>query len=247
MTANNNDNSDARLETARLLVEKLEKGDETNVTRLIGDLNRSADFNLFEELGRMTRDLHDALVSFQTDNRITQLAEEEIPDAKDRLNYVISMTEQAANRTLDMVEKSLPLTDNTEEDALALGESLRRFRQRDMSLDEFREFCDRLEGFLAKTAENAVAMRANLSDVLMAQDFQDLTGQMIRRVITLVHDVEENLVGLIRMSGNMYRSSDQPREKDPHELEGPQHKAQEREDVVANQDDVDDLLSSLGF
>lgn len=239
----------SRLVSARELVALLERGDSAQADRLLNEIAGQRDFNLFEELGRMTRQLHEALTAFQTDTHIAHLAEEEIPDAKDRLNYVITMTEQAANRTLDMVEESIPLAQQSESAAQALHQELLRFRSREMPLPEFKVFCDDLEQFFERLQADSSALRANLSDVLMAQDYQDLTGQMIRRVIALVQEVEDNLVGLIKVSGSVFSGDERKpaATKNAMVLEGPQLHAEEREDVVSDQDDVDDLLSSLGF
>jgi chemotaxis protein CheZ len=89
-------------------------------------------------------------------------------------------------------------------------------------------------------------MKTNLNDVLMAQDFQDLTGQIISRVITLVEEVEGNLVELIRLTGDRFIKPQDAPETDTA-AEGPHVPGVGRTDVVADQDEVDDLLSSLGF
>ncbi|HFA59759.1 MAG TPA: protein phosphatase CheZ, partial [Rhodospirillales bacterium] len=92
--------------------------------------------------------------------------------------------------------------------------------------------------------QNAGQVRAHLTDALMAQDFQDLTGQIIKRVITLVEEVEANLVNLIKVAGLPERKQDGPKE---HELDGPVIPGKETASTVSGQDEVDDLLSSLGF
>lgn len=240
-----------RLAWARALLNGIEADNDEEVNRILDDLVRSHDASLFVELGKLTRDLHEALNSFRLDSRIARLTQDEIPDAKDRLNYVITMTEQAANRTLTAVEETLPVSEEMEQRAKALRENWTRFRNRNMSVEEFRTLAREIDEFLAWTAEGAAQVHKNLSDVLMAQDFQDLTGQIIRRVIALVQEVEDNLVGLIRISGQ--RMTAEPSEaaggkKDGRsELAGPQIPGKESADVVRGQDDVDELLSSLGF
>ena len=96
--------SDLILEQARALVSELESGNADAAEQLIDELGRVREQNLFRELGKMTRQLHDALNSFAVDSRIISMAESEIPDAKARLNHVITMTEDSANRTLAAVE-----------------------------------------------------------------------------------------------------------------------------------------------
>ena len=237
------------LAQARALIEHLEAGNEREVDHLLDELTRAREGTLFQELGRLTRDLHEALNNFRLDTRISEITEKDIPDAKDRLTYVISMTEQAANRTLDVVEQSLPVSEQLARGAVALTESWERFRRREMEAGEFREMSRRIGAFLHQVEDDASRLRASLSEVLMAQDFQDLTGQIIRRVITLVQEVEDNLVGLIRMSGQKMLARNTASEGSGPDTvpNGPQIPGRAGPDVVSGQDAVDDLLSSLGF
>ena len=244
-----------RLDSARELVAQIEAGNKQEVERLLEELNRQREQNLFQQLGKLTRELHEALNSFRMDSRITSLAEKEIPDAKERLSYVVEMTEQAAHRTLNAVEESLPLSEELGRRAGELQGAWARFRQREMSADEFRDLSRDIEAFLGDTSEKSDRIRDRLSDVLMAQDFQDLTGQVIKRVTTLVQEVEENLVGLIRISGQHLLGmaegkpvkSEEEKRQEKVAAEGPQMASASSTDVVSGQDEVDDLLSSLGF
>ena len=116
------------------------------------------------------------------------------------------------------------------------------------------ELSKELDRFLLDVSGDSKSLNSSLSDVLMAQDFQDLTGQIIRRVITLVQDVEEGLVDLIRISSGGIASTRPDKDKEEKQegerdikAEGPQVPGQKTSDYVQGQDDVDDLLSSLGF
>lgn len=240
------------LKHARKLVESIEAGDSDKAKQVMDDLASLRESDLFREMGKLTRELHDSLKSFRLDTRISEIAEEEIPDAKERLNYVITMTEQAANKTLNAVEESLPLSDNLKSRADEFRTRWEKFRSRELSVDEFRELAGELDGYFDEVSEGAQALSSKLSDVLLAQDFQDLTGQIIRRVINLVHDVEEGLVDLIRVSGKSRMAEDkgkeQTKEQEPDiKAEGPAIPGLTTADVVSGQDEVDDLLSSLGF
>ncbi|MCA1805139.1 MAG: protein phosphatase CheZ [Xanthomonadaceae bacterium] len=238
------------LTQARELVESLESGNDAEVERLLDHLGRRREEHLFQELGKMTRELHEALNNFQLDNRITDITESDIPDAKERLNYVITMTEEAAHRTLGLVEEALPISDVLKDNANRLHAQWMRFRSKDMSVEEFRELSRELDGFLNQTVGHAGDINGKLNEVMMAQDYQDLTGQIIRRVINLVQEVEDKLVGLIRISGQerLSRPADEDAEKDRMMRGlGPQVPGGGSVDVVSGQDDVDDLLSSLGF
>lgn len=244
---------DESLAQARQLVLALEDGDNEQASFLLDELARRRDSGLFQELGKLTRELHDALNNFQLDAKISVLAEQEIPDAKERLNYVITMTEQAAHRTLNAVEESLPIAQELQTRAQELHDKWTRFRRKDMDVEEFRALVPEIDSFLDLTSGHATKLNASLSDVLMAQDFQDITGQIIRRVINLVKDVEDNLVGLIRISGERMAPAEKAATRSgalSEELSrgiGPQVPGVDHADVVHGQDDVDDLLSSLGF
>lgn len=248
--------NNALLESARALVSELEAGNATAAESLIEQLSRLREQTLFQELGKMTRQLHDALNSFALDNRMQTLAESDIPDAKARLNHVIEMTEESANRTLTAVEGTLPIAEHLQEKAKTLHEKWDRFRNKDMNVDEFRSMSKEIDDFLDITKDNTGRIHSNLSEVMMAQDFQDLTGQIIRRVITLVQEVEDNLVELIRLSGGMGLENEQEKkagtessmDEDVMRGVGPQVPGVGDEGgSVSGQDEVDDLLSSLGF
>ena len=204
----------------------------------------------------MTRQLHDSLNNFAVDSRVQSLAESDIPDAKARLNHVIEMTESSANRTLNAVEDTLPIAEQLQSVADSLHEKWGRFRNKDMNVEEFRGMSNEIDEFLSVTRDNAGQIHTNLSDVMMAQEFQDLTGQILRRVITLVQEVEDNLVELIRLSGGekvevepgMPASQDTKITEDILQGVGPQVPGVGDEGgAVSGQDEVDDLLSSLGF
>ena len=234
-----------RLEIAEALVVALQAGDDQQADQLIGELAGQTDPDLFQEVGRLTRELHEAINGFLLDDRLSSLTMEEIPDAKERLNYVITMTEQSADRTLTAVEQSLPLIEVMEKDAAKLLEEWNKLRARLLQKSDFVELSNSLVSFLDKAKEDSSTLHSNLSDVLMAQDFQDLTGQIIRKVIDLVRDVEEKLVMLIRITGG--KMDKKMKGSDPTELAGPAVPGVDEGNQVTSQDGVDDLLSSLGF
>ncbi len=239
--------ADVTIEQARHLLQCLESGDLKSAREAIDGLTQLREANLFLEVGKLTRQLHEALANFQLDGKIAGLAAQDIPDAKDRLNYVIETTENAANKTMDAVEACIPLSEGIEAQAKALAKDWKRLYRRELKPGEFRELASRVESFLGQVSSDSKNLNKKLHDVLVAQDYQDLTGQVIRRVITLVQEVEDNLVDLIKMFGGTeeYQKA-QSQKKNPKGVEGPVID-KNREDVLTNQDDVDDLLSSLGF
>jgi chemotaxis protein CheZ len=237
--------NETRLELARALVESLQAGDEAEADQLIDSLSLGCkQEELFVEVGRLTRELHEAINGFLLDAKISDMTTVEIPDAKERLNYVITMTQQSADRTLNEVEKCLPLVEVMEKDTRLLSEEWCKLRKRMLNKDEFKELSDRLIEFMDRTQQDSAQLHSSLSEVLMAQDFQDLTGQIIRKVIDLVQDVEQKLVKLVRITGNKL---DDGKKENKEDLAGPAIPGLDQGDQVTNQDDVDDLLSSLGF
>lgn len=239
---------------ANQLVEQVNAGDYASAMRLINDLNEVRDQSLYREVGRLTRSLHEAIRNFQIDpqNPEQQEALSKMSDASDRLEYVVKMTSNAANRTMDLVEDAMPRANAMREQARELRDDWQRLRRREMAPAEFRELYGRIDRFFVTMADDADAMYGDLSEILLAQDFQDLTGQVIQKVTTLVKEVEEHLLSLVMMASHVDQITGTvhdiaaPEEESPEKGQGPQINAQ-RADVVSGQDDVDDLLSSLGF
>lgn len=240
-----------RLALAKDLVKQLEAGDEIKADSIVDEITSIRESSLFQEVGRMTRELHDAMLSFANDTRVSELTEDELPDAKDRLNHVIKMTQQAADQTLNAVEAFMPLCQEMSGQSRTLSLNWERFVGREMPLQDFRGLADELKKFLPMVEGNSKQVYEMSNDVLLAQNFQDLTGQIIRRVIRLLEEMQEKLVGLLRVAGE--RHVDESREKETQKTGtdnqdiGPHVLGRTSEDAVSGQDEVDDLLSSLGF
>lgn len=235
------------LEQANKLVELLTQGEQSLADELVREIATPIQKELFDEVGRLTRQLHSAIVDFQVDDRLVELASNEIPDAKERLTYVIDMTEQAANKTMDAVEECLPLASALTTNIQSVKPTWDRLMRRDIELSEFKTLCHDVQQFVESSELDSIRLKELLNQILLAQDFQDLTGQMIRRVIDLVREVENNLVSMLTVFGDQPVSENPTKTDSSVEAEGPIMNAEEREDVVAGQDEVDDLLSSLGF
>lgn len=225
----------------------LERGDENGAREVLDELTRIRETELYQEMGKLTRELHDSLMAFGKDDQLISLAKEEIPDARSRLRHVIKMTDDAANRTLSAVEESLPICEEVTSKSSDLHEKWRRFIQRDMNVQEFRELSLLIDKFLEGNTDQVKDLRTKLNEILMAQDFQDLTSQIIKRVIGLVEQVEDNLVNLVRLSGGSIKV-DFEKTKGDHSIEatGPAVPGVDN-NIVSGQDEVDELLSSLGF
>lgn len=246
------DSMEARLMRARALVEALEQGDEEEADRILEEIGRVRQSMLFQQIGRLTRQLHDAINGFMVDARLTQLTESEIPDARERLKYVIEMTEQAANTTLNVVEEVFPMVTGLSAKTDSLEQRWQRFLQREMPYQEFRELSRDITTFLTDLDEGLTRVQSQLNEVLMAQSYQDLTGQIIRRVIDMVQEVESSLIDLIRFGSRQSEpvstnEADRDSKETKSTVQGPVVPGVEKGEAVTNQDDVDDLLSSLGF
>ncbi|MCL2919661.1 protein phosphatase CheZ [Shewanella litorisediminis] len=235
------------LEQAQELVTLLSAGEQEKADLLLRDLAVPIQKELFDEVGKLTRQLHSALVDFQLDSRLMELASIDIPDAKERLNYVIDMTEQAANKTMDAVEECLPLADALINHIQTVMPAWDKLMRRDIDITEFKSLCHDVQQLMNRSAMDSERLRELLNQILMAQDFQDLTGQMIRRVIDLVREVENSLVSMLTVFGEQPATEVTQKSTSSIEAEGPIMNAELRQDVVTGQDEVDDLLSSLGF
>jgi len=235
------------------LKDLVDSGDMSGALEVISEINDLRDKTLYQEVGRLTRSLYDSIRNFQIDSNLPEDPENasKMNDASDRLSYVVDMTNKAANKTLDLVEETMPFASGIKEEALQLSEAWGRLKRKEMKPEEFRELSGRMDGFLEKLSEDSDKVYGNLSEILLAQDYQDLTGQVINRVTDLVKEVEINLVNLVSMAGKVDKITGTVHEVEEVDNslkgEGPQMNAEERDDVVSGQDDVDDLLSSLGF
>lgn len=197
--------------------------------------------DMFQRVGHLTRTLHDALRELGYDRSIEK-AVQTIPDARDRLNHIATLTGQAAERALGAVERAQAVQLAQAVDADRLGAEWDRLYRGELSVDEFRQLATTTRAHLAATTRRADETRAELHEIMMAQDFHDLTGQIINRVVALAQGMETQLLKLLVEA--------RPAEAaNPGEewLTGPAINAADRADVVTSQAQVDDLLESLGF
>lgn len=237
------------LEQAKSLVKFLEQGQQEKADALVAEIQNPINSELFAEIGKLTRQLHDSLINFQLDSRLSDLATADIPDAKERLNFVITRTEEAANKTMDAVESIFPVLDDISEQVHAVTPAWEKLMNNAIDVKEFKHLCANIDTLLITTSKETTHIHHLMTDVLMAQDFQDLTGQVIRKVIELVREVEISLINMLTAFGiSSEKAQAEPISKMNNNLvEGPIMNKEKRTDIVESQDDVDDLLSSLGF
>ncbi|HEU4603066.1 MAG TPA: protein phosphatase CheZ [Steroidobacteraceae bacterium] len=224
----------------------LAAGDEAAFLAELDALVRRREMTLFGELRKLTGDLQSALDRFRLDSRLLVLAEKEVPDARHRLDHVLKLTDEAAHRTMDLVEQSAPLADRTATSATEIQAVWKRFRQRQVDVAEFQSMVLKMDKFLNEACADMDRVRGNLSEVLLAQGFQDLSGQIIRGVMKLVSELEVALADLIRLSK---AGSDQVKAStgDTTRGFGPAIPGINNGPAVSGQQDVDALLSGLGM
>jgi len=242
-------------ELAEDLLRKIDDGDLGKVVEVVNSINDVRDRTLYEGIGKLTRGLHEAIKNLKAGDELSE--QTGMVQASDKLSYVMEMTDKAANKTMDLVEEGMPLNSEIQGGAEELHEEWQKFLRKELAPDDFRILSKKIDKYLLKTQMSSKKISSNLSDILMAQDFQDLTGQVINRVTKLVTEVESRLVDLVAMAGEVDRitgithtepsSNDIPQDGSENvTAEGPQTDTS-LDGVVGGQDDVDDLLSSLGF
>jgi chemotaxis protein CheZ len=223
----------------------LATGNEQRFYTELDALVQRREFALFGDLSKLTRHLQEALERFRIDSRLVDLAEKEVPNAIHRLDHVLKLTDEAAHRTMDLVEQSCPLAERTAQQATELLPLWQRFRARNMAVEEFQGMVLRLDAFLNAARSDMDSVRNNLAEVLMAQGYQDLSGQIIRGVMKLVTELEHALAELVRLSkrhGDTRRCvSDETRRGF-----GPAIPGIDNGPAVSDQQDVDALLLGLG-
>jgi chemotaxis protein CheZ len=195
---------------------------------------------LLNRIGQLTRQMREGLRELGLDKGLTAAAEA-IPDARERLSYIARMTEQAADRTLNAIDKAQPLQDGLAADAKALTQRWDGWFALPIELGCARELVLDTRTYLSAVPKQTGATQAELMDIMMAQDFQDLTGQVIKKMMDVIRDVETQLLQLL--------IDNAPADKRPESatlLNGPQMKAGNPE-ALDGQAQVDDLLESLWF
>lgn len=194
-------------------------------------------------IGHMTRALHESLRGLGLDKLIEKAASD-IPDARDRLDYVARLSEQAAQKVLNATDAASPLQDRIETDALAMESGWQALLDNPLASEaDWRAMAAHSVAAMKQSRQGAVQTRAYLMDIMMAQDFQDLTGQVITKVTAIAQNIEQQLVQMLVD----FAPAEVKRDFSNGLLNGPQINPGGNSDVVSNQGQVDDLLDSLGF
>lgn len=205
----------------------------------------TTDKKVIDQIGQLTRNLHDSLRELGYDKRLESIAAG-VPEAQDKLSYVATKTEQAAERTLNATEIAMPIQEKLSTDAIHLSKQWKQIlgtQQTNPDTEKFKLLLIDTLQYLDKIPEQANATNAQLLEIMMAQDFQDLTGQVIKKITHMVQSLERDLIDLLLANVPTKRSSS----VNEGLMNGPVINPEKQSDVVCNQDQVDDLLASLGF
>jgi chemotaxis protein CheZ len=202
---------------------------------------------VFQQLGLITRQLHDTLTQLGVMPRLQQAANG-LPDARSRLSYIAQKTGDAANKVLNSVDMAKAEHNNISEQTRAIAAAIVADPVKAVATGAVMNFVSDVEASTAR-------IDGHLTDIMMAQDFHDLTGQVVAKVVSLATDLEDSLVKLLVQAAPVEQTSklmahiSAPPEPvvDTASLNGPVVNPEGRTDVVADQGEVDDLLASLGF
>ena len=197
---------------------------------------------VFNRLGQLARQLHDSLHGLGMDKLLEDNARQ-IPDARDRLDYIARMTEQAASRVLNATDVAKPIQDRLIERSTSLGRRWEDVFGNRLSGDEFKQLAGDTRSFFAEAPGQLKLTNDQLMEIILAQDFQDLTGQVIKKTVELVQGLESQLLAVLIEAMPPGRRAEAPETL----INGPVINAAGRSDVVNTQAQVDDLLESLGF
>lgn len=215
------------------------------VEQALNDISSSASDSqeaMFNNLGKMARKLHDSLRELGYDKALEDAATQ-IPDARQRLMYIAQMTEQAASKVLNATDIAKPIADQLGERAGALSARWEKMFANQLSVEEFKLLAADTRGYFAEAPGKLQVNSQQLTEIMMAQDFQDLTGQVIKKVVDIAHNFESSLLKLLVEVMPESRKVEAP----DGLLNGPVINTAGRNDIVTDQAQVDDLLESLGF
>ena len=189
---------------------------------------------LVNRIGHLTRLLRESMRELGLDQEIAKAAQA-IPDARDRLNYVAAMTERAAERALNAIDVAQPIQEKLSKQAKTLNQRWDEWFVSPVELDDARVLVLDTRNYLKDVPKQASAINEQLIEIMMAQDFQDLTGQVIKKMMEVVHEMEKQLLQVL-----IDNTPVEKRQESNSLLNGPQMRADENPDAVSDQEQVDD-------
>ena len=203
-------------------------------------LEDQSDKPMYERLGGIVRLLHDSMRELGYDRSLSDVASQ-IGDAQGRLEHVATLTEQAANKVLNSIDAGMPAQDALASKAKDIDDRWARLFAGQMTIDEFKNLANDSKKFSSAVIEATEVEKARMLEIMMAQDFQDITGQLIKKVVNITKTVEHELAELLRDNAPP-AVREKIAQKEVSLMSGPSAPT-----VALNQDNVDDLLADLGF
>lgn len=207
------------------------------------EVSGSQDELVFNRLGHLARQLHDSMRELGYDKMLEESARQMVPDAQQRLNYIAQMTEQAASRVLNAADIAKPIQDDLLAGSEGLAARWDLMFANQLSVDDFKALAADTRSFFHEGPAKIKSVNAQLIEIVMAQDFQDLTGQVIKKVVEIAKNLETQLLAVLIEAIPQEKKAEAPEGL----LNGPVINADGRTDVVTTQSQVDELLESLGF
>lgn len=212
------------------LLEDLEAGDYVAAGAQLDKITQMRDQELYQALGKMTRNLHETLNELGNDTELLQQVKHDLPDVSERLAYVLRTTEEASEKTLASAERVSAGLDNMNQ----------WLEQVAVSPEQKAQFASLLE-----------AASNEITEIMMTQSFQDLTGQVLNRIMIIMTSFEHSLLELVMKSGHDLEAVPARSEASEKDAEmkgiGPNVTQAGKKGAVNSQDEVDDLLGQLGF
>lgn len=217
------------------------------------NVNKVENHETVDEIINQVNDLqqmvHDSLDDLNFEHAFIQQAASFIPDARKRLDYVVQMTAQAANRALNAIDIARPLQEELDSEASKLNARWDAWFENPIELTEAKQLVTDTRKFLAHVPQNVQQTNTQLLDIMMAQDFQDLTGQVIKKMVRVIQNIEKQLLFVLAEHSETRHEAAKPpldvnAESDDGLLNGPQINPN-KTDIVVSQEQVDDLLKNL--
>ena len=206
-----------------------------------GEQEDQSDKPMYERLGGIVRLLHDSMRELGYDRSLTDVAEQ-IGDAQSRLEHIATLTEQAANKVLNALDSGMPAQDRLQEQAKDINARWTKLYAGQMNIEEFKALAGDSQKFSNSVMESTEAEKARMLEIMMAQDFQDITGQLIKKIVGITATAERELAQLLRDNAPAEVRAQIEAEKPVSLMNGPATPG-----TAMGQNDVDDLLDSLGF
>lgn len=201
--------------------------------------NNSVEHNILNDVGKVARIINSGLSNAGESLNLDK-TQQFLPDTKDRLIYISKITEDSANTVLNCLDTIIPIHKDITSRVDSIQKRWDLLFANKLSVNEFRTLAFDTFDLLKLINEKHLLIENMLIEIMMSQNFQDLTGQVIKKILTLINDVEKELLNILIH----YSNPDKINNIDNNLLDGPQIK---NTNAINTQAEVDDLLSSLGF